>query len=91
MAFTDNELSEMMHALMEIHRGAGRIKDLMRKKGWDEADSPDDINPEDEFERDLFVWADATAYPGHEMMSCQDISARIFRELNARKNRDRIV
>jgi hypothetical protein len=49
-----------------------------------DADCAEDISTSDEFERDVWSWTDATAYPGYELLNCQDIAARIFRELKER-------
>jgi hypothetical protein len=72
---TNKELSTLMHAYSEK---------IMRDKEWMDADCAEDISATDEFERDVWSWTDATAYPGCELLNCQDIAARIFRELEER-------
>ena len=81
---TNEELSVLMHSFMEMHKSSEKIIKIMQDKEWMDSDCADDVNPSDEFERDVWAWTDAAAYPGFDMLNCQDIATRIFRELKER-------
>jgi hypothetical protein len=81
---TNQELSILMHAFMDMHKASQKIIDVMKEKEWMDSDCAEDINPSDEFERDVWNWTDATAYPGHDLLNCEDMAGRIFRQLKER-------
>ena len=82
---TREQLIEAMQAFTDMNKAAQTMQRLMRDLEWSDFDSSDEIEGASDFDRLMWQFFDSAAYPGCELMRCDEIAARIKEELRDRE------
>jgi len=82
---TNEQLREAMQAFLDMNKAALTMQRMMRELGWSEFDASSEIENASDFDRLMWEFLDASAYPGCEIMTCANIAEAIKTELRDRE------
>lgn len=86
---TDEQIKRAMQAFTEMYKAGEKMSALIKELGWDkiydENIDPDGFPFESDFDRMAYISLEACDCPGHDMLRCDEIAARFFREIKARE------
>lgn len=83
---TEEQLKTAIEAFTEMYEAGNKIYGLLKELGWEDIqDDPESFPFETEFDREAHDFLDALRCPGHDILSCDEIAARFYRELKQRE------